>query len=275
MLNGKIYKVFVSSTFEDLREERSEVQKTLLQMDCLPVGMELFPSSDEETWRFIQGQIDDSDYYIVLIGGKYGSISSNGISFTEREYDYAQERGKPTLGFIHANPDALPLGKSENRAKLKAQLNAFMRKVSKTIKKFLSSHDLAAAVALSMNELLTYRPATGFVRANVPAKLNASEALENVRPSLIGFYQMVKEISDILRNTTPDDTLEIEQIGLDLSYASGLFTTLFRTHPNISRVDYRLLMLTGDAEKIDERYEEVRRWCHTVQTSSMSEVISV
>jgi hypothetical protein len=35
-----IYKVFVSSTYDDLREERAEVQKALLKMKCLPVGME-------------------------------------------------------------------------------------------------------------------------------------------------------------------------------------------------------------------------------------------
>jgi hypothetical protein len=43
-VNGKIYKVFVSSTYEDLREERAAVQKGLLKVGCLPVGMELFPA---------------------------------------------------------------------------------------------------------------------------------------------------------------------------------------------------------------------------------------
>jgi hypothetical protein len=62
----KIYKVFVSSTYEDLREERAAVQKGLLQLGCLPVGMELFPA-DEETWNFIKSQINDSDYYVVVV----------------------------------------------------------------------------------------------------------------------------------------------------------------------------------------------------------------
>jgi len=48
MSSEKIYKVFVSSTYEDLREERAAVQKGLLQLGCLPVGMELFPAADEE-----------------------------------------------------------------------------------------------------------------------------------------------------------------------------------------------------------------------------------
>jgi hypothetical protein len=47
-----IYSVFVSSTYEDLREERAAVQKALLQLHCMPIGMELFGSADEETWDF-------------------------------------------------------------------------------------------------------------------------------------------------------------------------------------------------------------------------------
>lgn len=49
-----IYSVFVSSTYEDLREERAEVQKALLKLNCFPIGMELFGSADEETWEFIK-----------------------------------------------------------------------------------------------------------------------------------------------------------------------------------------------------------------------------
>lgn len=36
----KKYQVFVSSTYEDLQEERKKVMEALLQMNCFPVGME-------------------------------------------------------------------------------------------------------------------------------------------------------------------------------------------------------------------------------------------
>jgi hypothetical protein len=76
----KIFKVFLSSTYEDLREERAEVQKALLKLNCFPVGMELFPAADDETWEFIKSQIEDSDYYILLVAGRYGSVSASGRS---------------------------------------------------------------------------------------------------------------------------------------------------------------------------------------------------
>jgi nucleoside 2-deoxyribosyltransferase len=114
MASEKIYKVFVSSTYEDLREERAAVEKGLLQIDCFPVGMELFPAADEETWEFIKSQIDDSDYYVVVAAGRYGSQGPDGISFTEMEYDYAIAQKKPTIGFVHADgvvPAAVELGR--------------------------------------------------------------------------------------------------------------------------------------------------------------------
>ena len=38
------HQVFVSSTYEDLQKERQEVMHVLLELDCIPSGMELFSS---------------------------------------------------------------------------------------------------------------------------------------------------------------------------------------------------------------------------------------
>ncbi|MGP5544636.1 DUF4062 domain-containing protein [Psychrobacter aquimaris] len=83
----------MSSTFADLKNERSNVIQTLMEMDCIPAGMELFPALDEEQFEFIKKVIDDSDYYLLIIGGRYGSLSNEGISYTEMEYDYAISQG--------------------------------------------------------------------------------------------------------------------------------------------------------------------------------------
>lgn len=40
----KRYQVFVSSTYADLREERQRVIQTLMEMDCIPAGMEEHPA---------------------------------------------------------------------------------------------------------------------------------------------------------------------------------------------------------------------------------------
>ncbi len=110
------YQVFISSTYLDLVDERREVMQAVLEMDCLPAGMELFAASNDDQWTLIQEVIDQSDYYIVIVGGRYGSISEEGISYTEKEYDYAVSKGIPVMGFVHANPDEIIAGKTGARA---------------------------------------------------------------------------------------------------------------------------------------------------------------
>ena len=97
-MDKKRYQVFVSSTFRDLQEERQEVMQALLELDCIPSGMDLFPAANESQWSLIQRVIDDCDYYILIIGGRYGSIADDGVGYTEKEYDYAISRGKPIVG---------------------------------------------------------------------------------------------------------------------------------------------------------------------------------
>ena len=83
----KRYQVFISSTFNDLHEPRQEVMQALLELDCIPAGMELFPAANDDQWTLIKRVIDDCDYYIVIIGGRYGSIGPSGKSYTQMEYE--------------------------------------------------------------------------------------------------------------------------------------------------------------------------------------------
>ena len=82
----KRYQVFVSSTYQDLQEERKEVMQALLELDCIPSGMELFPASNEDQWSLITRVIDDCDYYLLIIGGRYGSCNEEGVGYTEMEF---------------------------------------------------------------------------------------------------------------------------------------------------------------------------------------------
>src|SRR5438067_1667294 len=118
----KRFQVFVSSTYEDLREARQEVMKALLELDCIPAGMELFPAANEDQWTLIKGVIDDCDYYIVVVGGRYGSTGPGGVSYTELEYEYAISQQKPVLGFLHKDPGTLPANKCEKAPEARAKL---------------------------------------------------------------------------------------------------------------------------------------------------------
>jgi hypothetical protein len=162
----KRYQVFVSSTFSDLIDERREVIQTLMQMDCIPAGMELFPAADEEQLAFIKKVIDDCDYYLLIIGGRYGSTTAEGISFTEKEYDYAVSKGIEVIAFLHGQPDKIPLGKSEIEPEARKRLTEFRAKVStgRLIKFWNSTAELPGLVALSLQKAIKAHPKPGWVR---------------------------------------------------------------------------------------------------------------
>ena len=110
-----------------MAEERRAVWKALLELDCIPAGMEMFPASSDDQWTLIQRVIDDCDYYLVIVGGRYGSLDQTGISFTEREYDYALARETPVMGFLHKDPDSLPVRQAETDQALAGKLSRFRR----------------------------------------------------------------------------------------------------------------------------------------------------
>lgn len=84
------YQVFISSTYEDLQEERQKVQEAILSMYQFPIGMEMFSADDSEQWEIIRETIDTSDFYILIIEHRYGSIIKEGkdagMSYTEKEF---------------------------------------------------------------------------------------------------------------------------------------------------------------------------------------------
>lgn len=164
----KRYQVFVSSTYADLKEERRHVTQALMEMDCIPAGMELFPAADEEQWEFIKRIIDDCDYYLLIIGGRYGSTTDEGISYTEKEFDYAVESGLKVIALLHENPDEIPVGKSDISPELRERLEAFREKVStnRLVKFWSGAKELPGLVALSLSKTIKTFPATGWVRAS-------------------------------------------------------------------------------------------------------------
>lgn len=161
------YQIFISSTFRDLKEERQAILDAILSMNHFPAGMELFPASDSTPWEVIERVIDDSDYYVLIVGGMYGSTDSSGISYTEREYDYAKRTNKPVLAFLHQNPATIPSGKVEMESAARKRLAEFLEKLqTHHCKYWQDAKELQYKVAISLIQEINLNPATGWVRAS-------------------------------------------------------------------------------------------------------------
>ncbi len=206
----KRYQIFVSSTYVDLKKERQQVLQALMEMDCIPAGMELFPAADEEQWEFIKRVIDDCDYYLLIIGGKYGSLSKKGISYTEMEYDYAVEQGIKIVALLHSDPDSLPGTKIEIDPEAREKLLKFREKISngRLVKLWDRSDQLPGLVALSLLKTIKMYPAIGWIRANQ----------DDSNDLLVQLNELRKNNGDLLLE---NQNLKLESITDTGNFASG------------------------------------------------------
>ncbi len=192
----KRYQVFVSSTYVDLVEERQKVTQTLMGMDCIPAGMELFPAADEEQFEFIKKVIDDCDYYLLIVGARYGSLSEEGISYTEMEYNYAKEKGIKVIALIHGSPDDLPTNKTDKNPELALKLEQFKDnvKTGRMVKFWKSSEELPGLVALSLISTMKMFPAIGWIRANQAGSIELLNEINILRKENENLKQQVRPL---------------------------------------------------------------------------------
>lgn len=175
----KKYQVFVSSTYEDLQEERKKVMEALLQMNCFPVGMEYFNASDSSQWEVIKSLIRECDYYVLIVAGRYGSIEEeSGKSYTQKEFEYAIEQAIPVISFVHKNPEILPGVKIELNSDNKKKLGHFKSDIQRRLCKYWDNADgLAAQVVLSLTSLIKTNPRVGWVKADEISSADANKEI--------------------------------------------------------------------------------------------------
>ncbi|WP_297324878.1 DUF4062 domain-containing protein [Nitrosomonas sp.] len=210
---NKRYQVFVSSTYADLKEERQRVIQALMEMDCIPAGMELFPATDEEQWLFIKKVIDDCDYYLLVIGGRYGSTTPDGISYTEKEFDYAVSIGLKVIALVHGESDNIPFGKSEKEPDLRARLESFKQKAmtGRLVKFWKTTEELPGLVALSLSKTIKTFPAVGWVRASSVPNETLLLELNELRKQNTELEQSIQRLASADRPVI-DDIANIDSL---------------------------------------------------------------
>ena len=179
----KKYQIFISSTFDDLKEERQKVRDTILSMYQFPIGMEMFSAADEEQWNIIKETIDSSDYYVVIIAQRYGSIIENGadkgISYTQKEFLYAKKQGIPILAFIMDDSVPVTSDKVETDELKKKRLSEFKEKAKKgrIVEWWKSGDELARKVAVALSKEIQKEKRPGWIRAD--SNLKKSDEKDN------------------------------------------------------------------------------------------------
>lgn len=216
----KKIQVFISSTYIDLVDERQAAVQAVLDSGHIPAGMELFKAGNETQLDTIYKWIDNSDVYMLILGGRYGSVEEKSQkSYTRLEYEYAISKGIPifsvvlTDGFLKEKAVELS-NKKIYEQNNKDKHNEFKKIVlSKIVRMVSDSKDIKLAIHTTLVDFLIDYDMVGWVRANdteantdLLNQLNEI-AIENKRLSESN-YTLKSEIS--LIKSTFEDGLAFE-----------------------------------------------------------------
>lgn len=167
----KKLQVFVSSTYTDLTEERQAAVQAILDAGHIPAGMELFKAGNDSQLKTIYKWIDQSDVYMLILGGRYGSIEEkSGKSYTQLEYEYALSKAIPVFAvvlsdeFLTSKINLLGLSNvTETNApdKYKDFKSLVMSKVIRPVD---DCKDIKIAIHTTLNEFISEYDLTGWIR---------------------------------------------------------------------------------------------------------------
>ncbi len=227
-MQNKKYQIFVSSTYEDLKDERKAIIENISTMGHLPVGMELFVASDDEQFEYIKRVIDNCDYYVLILGGRYGSVSpQTGKSYTQMEYEYALEKKIPVLVFPYKDINSLSKEKRDDDLK---NINEFIEIASKDrMCRFWNTKDgLILSVVNSLHKIFEDKPQRGWIRPDEFDNTELLTEINSLRKRNQELEQQVKEYQNSLTKQIDniadmDELFEIHfksSYGHDYSYSS-------------------------------------------------------
>lgn len=211
-MEEKKYQIFVSSTYTDLIAAREKVFETILKLYHFPVGMEMFSADDDEQWEVIKDTIDSSDYYVVIIGHRYGSVTAEGFSYTEKEYDYAKNQNIPILAFIRNRDIATkPHERDENYDNFD-RLNQFIEKAtkSKMCDFWKNEDDLSTKIAIALPKIFRKNPRIGWIRSDKGISPEVSEEIARLSKENRELRIDKEQLQSLINNKKPNISVKID-----------------------------------------------------------------
>jgi hypothetical protein len=162
----KRYHVFISTTGADMQSERSVLTQTLASLGFFSWGLE---ARTPLTTAFARRQIDDCDYFILLLGSRYGELSASGVSYVHLEYIYAITKQKPVLVILHESPDSRAPELHESTKDGQRKFEDFRRQLQREcdmVVTFREPRELEVILRHAMPQLTQRFPSLGWVRPN-------------------------------------------------------------------------------------------------------------
>lgn len=218
---NKKYQIFISSTYIDLKDEREKVKELILKLHHIPAGMEAFNAACTDQWAIIEKMIDECDYYILIIGGRYGSLISKGkdkgMSYTEKEYRYAKKSGLPILAFIASDDAPIPQKYIESDPEKREKLEKLKEELKKSIHIGFWDHkeQIPEMVSTALQDLFKSTKRPGWVRIDdIGEKQDEIESWKKKYSDLEEKYKELKSKVDVTKSRTPNLDIKINNLDI-------------------------------------------------------------
>ena len=101
--------VFISSVISGFEEVRGQAASAVEKAQMHPFLAERHPADPQASRRAMFDAIGDSDYFLLLLGARYGDADESGKSPTEEEFEEAARLSKPALVLVQENVEMEPL----------------------------------------------------------------------------------------------------------------------------------------------------------------------
>jgi hypothetical protein len=148
-------RIYISSTYEDLKEERRAVRDAIHDLQHEPVGMETYEAADQIPLDRCLEDVRSCQAYVGIFAWKYGFFPNGGaISITELEYREAEKNNIPRYIYLLGDnvpwpPNLIP---KQDRDRIEVLRNRL--KLDRLVSFFASPAELARAVTQSLSRHL-------------------------------------------------------------------------------------------------------------------------
>jgi hypothetical protein len=195
--------------------DRQAVVEAILRAGHIPAGMELFAAGDESQMETIRRWIDDSDIFLLILGGRYGSLEpQSGKGYVELEYEHAVANKKPLFAAVidkeYLEAKVKTYGSSAIETAQGNLLEAFRQKVTAKICRFFKdATELKLIVFESLSNFERNEGLTGWVRgADVIDPKATLEELSHLQAENASLREQLEAAKAFLSSLASQQTVE-------------------------------------------------------------------
>jgi len=230
-------KVFLSSTYEDLREHRAKAAQAIERLGQHDIRMEVFGARPDDATGVSRDEIEASDAFCGIYAHRYGYVpAGSSVSITEQEFDFAQERQKPTFCFVvddefRWSPKFIEPDPGQSKLKL------FKQRVTNTVVRdtFTTPDDLAYKIASSLGRFLITRKVKEELES-IPAsdRVSTQQGRDQVSRRAARLQTLIRGARVLLVNDVPAEMQHViailRALGIDVEVVTTTQEALSRLH---------------------------------------------